>query len=108
MEYKDSSGKVISEIEEVEAVHTASVRNESPATAFTTVDRPPLKLSLSEERKLYRKIDWRLMPMLTLMQLFSFMDRGTQLCEGVIVKDLTHQYSEHWYGSGCFYIIIEA
>jgi hypothetical protein len=37
---------------------------------------PPPKLTAEEERKLYRKIDWWLMPILTLMYLASFLDRG--------------------------------
>ena len=38
---------------------------------------PPPSLSLAEERKLYRKIDLRLMPILSLMYLCSFLDRGS-------------------------------
>jgi len=37
---------------------------------------PPPTLSPEEERKLWRKIDLRLMPILSLMYLFSFLDRG--------------------------------
>ncbi|KAK7685745.1 hypothetical protein QCA50_011091 [Cerrena zonata] len=37
---------------------------------------PPPKLTPEEEKKLWRKIDMRLMPILTLMYLFSFLDRG--------------------------------
>ncbi|KAJ7621858.1 MFS general substrate transporter [Mycena polygramma] len=37
---------------------------------------PPPTLSAEEERKLWRKIDWRLMPILSLMYLMSFLDRG--------------------------------
>ncbi|KIK70108.1 hypothetical protein GYMLUDRAFT_187714 [Collybiopsis luxurians FD-317 M1] len=37
---------------------------------------PPPKLSEEEERKLWRKIDLRLMPILCIMYLMSFMDRG--------------------------------
>ena len=37
---------------------------------------PPPQLSPEEERKLYRKIDWRIMPIVTAMYLFSFLDRG--------------------------------
>jgi len=37
---------------------------------------PPPTLSDEEERKLWRKIDFRLMPILTLMYLCSFLDRG--------------------------------
>lgn len=37
---------------------------------------PPPQLTPEEERKLYRRIDWRIMPIVTLMYLFSFLDRG--------------------------------
>ena len=37
---------------------------------------PPPTLSAAEEKKLWRKIDMRLMPILTLMYLCSFLDRG--------------------------------
>ena len=37
---------------------------------------PPPTLTQEEEAALYRKIDWRLMPILTLMYLCSFLDRG--------------------------------
>lgn len=40
---------------------------------------PPPQLTLKQEKKLYRKIDLWLMPILTLMYLFSFLDRGTYL-----------------------------
>ena len=37
---------------------------------------PPPKLTAEQERKLYRKVDLWLMPILTLMYLCSFLDRG--------------------------------
>ncbi|KAF7357743.1 putative transporter C11D3.18C [Mycena venus] len=37
---------------------------------------PPPSLSTEEERKLWRKVDFRLMPILSLMYLLSFLDRG--------------------------------
>jgi hypothetical protein len=37
---------------------------------------PPPTLSEEEERKLWRKVDLRLMPILSLMYLLSFLDRG--------------------------------
>lgn len=37
---------------------------------------PPLQLSEAEEKKLWRKIDLKLLPILTLLYLLSFMDRG--------------------------------
>jgi len=37
---------------------------------------PPPALTEEEEKRLWRKIDLRLMPILSLMYLLSFMDRG--------------------------------
>jgi hypothetical protein len=37
---------------------------------------PPPQLSDVEEKKLWRKVDKRLMPILTLLYLLSFIDRG--------------------------------
>lgn len=37
--------------------------------------RPPLELTPAQERKLYRKIDARLISMLALMYMCSFLDR---------------------------------
>lgn len=55
--------------------------------------RPPVVLSADQERRLYRKIDLRLIPILTLLQLLSFMDRGT------FVPDDTCMISNHLYGA---------
>lgn len=43
-----------------------------------TLPAPP-KLTAEQEKRLYRKIDLWLMPILTLMYLASFLDRGTRL-----------------------------
>lgn len=45
--------------------------NSSPATRHPSVVFGP-----KEEARLWRRIDLRLMPMIALMYLFSFMDRG--------------------------------
>jgi len=37
---------------------------------------PPPQLSEAEEKKLWRKVDLRLLPILTLLYLVSFMDKG--------------------------------
>lgn len=37
---------------------------------------PPPTLTVEEENKLWRKIDLRLLPILSLIYLFSFLDRG--------------------------------
>ena len=37
---------------------------------------PPPTLTLEEEKRIYRKIDLRIMPILVLMYLCSFLDRG--------------------------------
>jgi hypothetical protein len=40
---------------------------------------PPPTLTAEEERKLWQKIDLRLMPILSLMYLLSFLDRGASV-----------------------------
>ena len=40
---------------------------------------PPPQLSEVEEKKLWRKVDLRLLPILTLLYLLSFIDRGKVL-----------------------------
>jgi len=37
---------------------------------------PPMMLTEEQEKKLWRKIDLKILPILTLMYLFSFLDRG--------------------------------
>lgn len=41
----------------------------------SVVAAPPV-LTAREEARLWRKIDWHIMPILTMMYLFSFVDRG--------------------------------
>ncbi|KAJ7915251.1 MFS general substrate transporter [Mycena leptocephala] len=48
----------------------------------STLPPPPI-LSAEQERKLWRKIDLRLMPILTLMYLMSFLDRGNARLDGL-------------------------
>jgi len=38
---------------------------------------PPPELTPEQEKKLWRKIDYRLMPILSALYLMSFLDRGT-------------------------------
>jgi hypothetical protein len=62
------------------AANTSSLEREGEDDAFdfggdTTLPPPPA-LSLEQEKALYRKIDLRLMPILSLMYLCSFLDRG--------------------------------
>lgn len=48
----------------------------------------PPKLTPEQEKKLYRKIDLWLMPILTIMYLFSFLDRGMSFLQlGGLVTD---------------------
>ena len=37
---------------------------------------PPPILSAEQERRLWRKVDWRIMPIITIMYLSSFVDRS--------------------------------
>ena len=51
---------------------------ESEAINFGGEDHlpPPPRLTEAEEKKLWRKIDLKLLPILTLLYLLSFIDRG--------------------------------
>ncbi|KAA1475242.1 MFS general substrate transporter, partial [Dentipellis sp. KUC8613] len=44
---------------------------------------PPPQLTPEEEKRLYRKIDLRLMPILAMMYLMSFLDRGNAKLQGL-------------------------
>ena len=49
---------------------------------------PPPTLTAEEEKRLWRKIDMKLMPILTLMYLCSFLDRGNiGACASVTVQE---------------------
>lgn len=48
----------------------------SDVCALEYVDSPPPTLTAEQEKKLWRKVDMRILPILTLMYLCSFMDRG--------------------------------
>ena len=66
--------KVVNE----EAIETVSSTGSTHGIDFGGDSKlpPPPKLTPEQERKLYRKVDLWLMPILTLMYLFSFLDRG--------------------------------
>lgn len=49
---------------------------------------PPPQLTAEQEKKLWRKIDMRLMPILSLMYLASFLDRGKYtFLENIVQRD---------------------
>ncbi|KAI6126502.1 MFS general substrate transporter [Pisolithus sp. B1] len=51
-----------------------------PTNVSNVQELSPVNLGPHEERKLWRRIDFRLVPMIFLMYLFSFMDRGGYCC----------------------------
>lgn len=58
---------------------------------------PPPILTEEQERKLWRKVDLRLMPILSLMYLFSFLDRG-EWSQTIRGNHFTDPFlREHWY-----------
>ena len=61
--------------------HASELRLEHASNDFGGESQlpPPPALSKEEERKLWLKIDFRLMPILCVMYLMSFMDRGEYL-----------------------------
>ena len=52
---------------------------EIAAAPCTDVESPSVYLNTAEEARLYRKIDMRILPVLFVLEVFSFMDRGTLL-----------------------------
>ncbi|KIP07752.1 hypothetical protein PHLGIDRAFT_407948 [Phlebiopsis gigantea 11061_1 CR5-6] len=67
--------KTSADIEELETVTSKSLSRGSDKHVVFGVDAPA-QLSACEEQRLYRKIDMRLLPMLIVMQLVSYLDRG--------------------------------
>ena len=70
MSEKASIEKVPSEVE------ATSLKSQKFAYGGDDTLPPPPTLSAAEERALWRKVDMRLMPILTIMYLCSFLDRG--------------------------------
>lgn len=62
----------ISKTQGVDVAHTETVIDFGGDSKLP----PPPNLTPEQEKKLWRKIDLRLMPILSLMYLFSFLDRG--------------------------------
>ncbi|KAI6130587.1 MFS general substrate transporter [Pisolithus croceorrhizus] len=57
-----------------------------PTDASNVQESSPVNLDPERERKLWRKIDFRLVPMISFMYLFSFMDRGNAKLEGLMTQ----------------------
>ncbi|KAJ3484973.1 hypothetical protein NLI96_g5276 [Meripilus lineatus] len=77
-EDRKSSTEGSMEKQGIEKVKEVVPNDEEPVLDFggdTTLPPPP-DLTPEQERRLWRKIDLMLMPILTLMYLFSFLDRG--------------------------------
>lgn len=70
-----------SDVEQIEhAPHAIAVEVDGDGNPLP----PPPELSPEQERALWRKIDLRLMPMLSVMYLMSFLDRGGRF---VVARD---------------------
>ncbi len=63
-------------IEDRDSPSTPTIDSRELAFGGDDVLPPPPALSEEEERKLWRKIDWHIMPMITVMYLCSFVDRS--------------------------------
>jgi hypothetical protein len=61
--------------EAIETVSSAGSMHDVDFGGDSKLPSPP-KLTPEQEKRLYRKVDLWLMPILTLMYLFSFLDRG--------------------------------
>lgn len=73
----DRTSPSLEEKKREEAIETVSSESVTDYGGDTSLPPPP-KLTPEQEKKLYRKVDLWLMPILTLMYLFSFLDRGQQ------------------------------
>lgn len=71
----DRKSPSLEEEKREEAIETISSESVTDYGGDTSLPPPP-KLTPEQEKKLYRKVDLWLMPILTLMYLFSFLDRG--------------------------------
>lgn len=72
---QSASENSIEEKKREEVIETVSLSDSKSESALP----PPPTLTPEQEKKLYRKIDLWLMPILTLMYLASFLDRGERL-----------------------------
>ncbi len=64
-------------------IETASsaLKTDAPDFGGDSSLPPPPNLSPEEEKRLWRKVDLRLMPVLAIMYLMSFLDRGKELLD---------------------------
>lgn len=83
---QSASDHSIEEKKQEEVIETVSL---SIGKEEDILPAPP-KFTAEQERKLYRKIDLWLMPILTLMYLASFLDRGMGLREMSDFSRLSH------------------
>lgn len=74
------SGKESYEIQEIEAVPIEVASPESHKFEDVTKIPSPPPLSPNQRKRLYRKIDLRLLPILILIQVCSYLDRGMLCC----------------------------
>ena len=78
----------------VEEVSSTRVDFFEEKTYTSRHTEPPALLSIEEEKRIYRKIDLRLVPIVTLLQMLSFMDRGAlhvQECSTILTR-LSREY----------------
>lgn len=73
------SGKESYEIQEIEAIPIEVANPESHKLEDVTKIPSPPQLSPNQRKRLYRKIDLRLLPILILIQVCSYLDRGVSL-----------------------------
>lgn len=76
MSAKDGSGTASIEKEEVEAIEYTTAPQNSTNGAQEGRLPQPASLTAEEEKRLWRKVDTRILPILTIMYLCSFLDRG--------------------------------
>ncbi|TBU37694.1 MFS general substrate transporter [Dichomitus squalens] len=77
----------------IEEARSLSDGSQTPSYGGDRELPPPPPLSTEEQRRLWRKIDWHIMPIITIMYLCSFVDRsniGNAKLQGLVTQlDLT-------------------
>ena len=77
--------------EEVSPTRVDSIEEKTYTSRHT---EPPVLLSTEEEKRIYRKVDLRLVPIVTLLQMLSFMDRGAVQLTCTRVVDYTDEIGQ--------------
>lgn len=84
------------DIEHIEGTQQSGKFHENGLQEHDEASAPPVVLTPEQEKALWRKIDLRLMPMLSIMYLMSFLDRGAFSAHFMVDPDHISSSREYW------------